>query len=100
MLMINQTTPEDLVRIVLMGVKRLLDEKFDNLLHFGQSQSEVLLTTEETCDFLKIDAVTLWRWQKENLIVQYGIKGKRYYKKSELLNSLQRMSNSSVLDIT
>lgn len=96
-LLFNQITPDELVGVIFKGVKRLLDDKFDSVLQ--TNNTEELLTPKETCNYLKIDSVTLWRWQNENLLIPYGIKGKRYYKKSEILNSLQRLSNDSAVSI-
>jgi len=51
-------------------------------------QSEELLTREEACNFLKIDSSTLWSWTNKKKIKAYGIGARRYYKRSELLESL------------
>ena len=55
------------------------------------SDNEVLLTREETCEFLKINSSTLWDWTNKNKVTAYGIGNRRYYKRSELLNSLKEL---------
>ena len=50
--------------------------------------SEELLTRDETCKFLKIDSSTLWSWTKKSKVKAYGIGARRYYKRSELIESL------------
>ena len=54
----------------------------------SKHQSEELLTREETCQFLKIDSSTLWSWTHKQKVKAYGIGARRYYKRSELLESL------------
>lgn len=53
------------------------------------NEGEKLLTPDEASKFLKVDRSTLWRWTKSNKVKNYGIAGRRYYKKSELLNLLK-----------
>lgn len=36
-------------------------------------------------------ASTLWKWEKEGKIQSYGIGGKRYYKRSELMEALTKL---------
>ena len=78
-------TPEELRQIIkevireeLLEVRKQLEEK----------DSEVLMSRQETIDFLKIDSSTLWSWTKKGLINCYGIQARRYYKKEDVLNSL------------
>jgi len=47
-----------------------------------------LLTPKETAELLRISIPTLWRWQKKGKVKCYGIGGKRYYKRSEIVESL------------
>jgi hypothetical protein len=54
----------------------------------SKHQSEELLTREQACEFLKIDSSTLWAWTNKNKVKAYGIGARRYYKRSELLESL------------
>jgi len=49
---------------------------------------EELLTREETCQFLKVDSSTLWAWTNQGKVKAHGIGARRYYKKSELIESL------------
>ncbi len=49
---------------------------------------EELLSRKQALDFLKITSATLWRWEKEGKIKSHGIGAKRYYKRSELEESL------------
>jgi hypothetical protein len=53
-----------------------------------KSNTEELLTREEACRFLRIDSSTLWAWSSQGRVKSYGIGARRYYKRSELLESL------------
>ena len=53
-----------------------------------KSDNEELMTRQETCDFLKVDASTLWAWTNAGKVIAHGIGARRYYKKSELLECL------------
>ena len=84
-ILLHCITPEELRQIIkevireeLLEVRKQLEEK----------DSEVLMSRQETIDFLKIDSSTLWSWTKKGLINCYGIQARRYYKKEDVLNSL------------
>lgn len=47
-----------------------------------------LLTPKETAKLLKISIPTLWRWEQKGKVKCYGIGGKRYYKRNEVVESL------------
>jgi len=68
----------EVIREELLEVRKKLEEK----------DSEILLSRQETIDFLKIDSSTLWSWTTKGKIDCYGIGNRRYYKKEDLLNSL------------
>ena len=54
----------------------------------GKSNFDELLTREETCKFLSVNSSTLWAWTKKGKVTSYAIGSRRYYKTSELLQSL------------
>jgi hypothetical protein len=58
-----------------------------------KEETEELLTTEETTKFLKCTTTNVWRLEKSGKIKRYGLGGKRYYKKSELLEALTVVNN-------
>ncbi|MDM1407439.1 helix-turn-helix domain-containing protein [Myroides sp. DF42-4-2] len=53
-----------------------------------ETEQEEFLTRTEAMQFLKITTATLWRYEKKGKITSHGIGGKRYFKKSELEQSL------------
>lgn len=82
-----QTTPQQLADLITEGVKIQLQEFKKNL--DSQQANDELLTREETCKFLSIDSSTLWAWTNKGKVKAYGIGNRRYYKRSELLESLK-----------
>jgi hypothetical protein len=84
--LIETLTVEQLNQLIGTSVKNGITE----LHHEFQAkhQSEELLTREEACKFLKIDGSTLWAWTNKKKVKAYGIGARRYYKRSELLESL------------
>ena len=81
-----QTSPEQLVELINEGVKRQLKD-FQKEIAVNEANEE-LLTRKEACDFLKIDSSTLWAWTNKGKVKAYGIANRRYYKRSELIESL------------
>lgn len=47
-------------------------------------KNESYLTRLETCDFLKVDQATLWRYAKRGYLMPIEVGGKRMYRKSDL----------------
>jgi len=73
-------------------IKRSVKESFNNelkeFLKTSTKEEEHLLKIEEACELLKVSKVTIHKWKKQNKIRSYRIGRKIYFKKSELLNSL------------
>ncbi len=78
-------TPEELKQIIKEVIKEELLEVRKQL---AEKDSDVLMSRQETIDFLKIDSSTLWSWTNKGKIDCYGIGNRRYYKKVDVLNSL------------
>ena len=51
-------------------------------------QGEDLLSRKQAMQFLDISSATLDRWSNKGLVNRYGIGGRVYFKKSEIINSL------------
>jgi hypothetical protein len=47
-------------------------------------QNETYKTRLETCDFLKVDQSTLFRWAKRGYLIPVEVGGKRMYRMSDL----------------
>jgi len=63
--------------------RKLLEKKAD----------DELLTRDETAKFLQCDISTLHNWVKKGKLNVYGIGNRRYFKRSELLESLTLIKN-------
>ena len=82
-----QATPKELAELINQGVKSQLDDFKKELT--SQNTNDDLLTRKEAFEFLKIDSSTLWNWTNKGKVKSYGIANRRYYKRSELLESLK-----------
>jgi hypothetical protein len=83
---ITQLTQDELLTLINKGLKEQLDN-FKMELQNKNNQEE-LLSRDATCKLLDIDSSTLWRYTTQGRINSYGIAGRRYYKRSEILESL------------
>jgi DNA-binding NtrC family response regulator len=81
-----QTTPEQLVELINKGVKSQLKDFQKQIT--SKDLNDELLTRKEACEYLKIDSSTLWAWTNKRKVKAYGIANRRYYKRSELIESL------------
>ena len=90
-ILLQDLTPKELSDLIMESVKNQLKE-FSGELN-TQNANDDLLTRDETCNFLKIDSSTLWSWTNKGKVKSYGIGARRYYKRSELLESLILIKN-------
>ncbi len=80
-----QIEPEELVGLINKSVQGLLNDFVKGL---PSNNPDELLTPSQVCELLHIDNSTLWRWAEKGKVQAYGIGGRRYYKKRELLQCL------------
>lgn len=85
-ILLQELTVEQLQQLIGTSIRNGIQEFQKEIQTKGNS--EELLTREETCQFLKIDSSTLWAWTNKKKVNAYGIGARRYYKKSELMESL------------
>ena len=87
-ILLENLNTQTLKEIIKEGVKsQLADFKKTLQTH----NPDELLTREQTCKFLQINSSTLWAWTNKGKVIAYGIGNRRYYKKAELLTSLQQL---------
>lgn len=84
-----QTTPEELSELIAEKVKIQIEELKRDLIN--KEYKDEFLTRDETIKFLKINSTTLWTWTNKGKIKAYGISNRRYYKRSELIESMKRV---------
>lgn len=59
-----------------------------NILQSNQTKEEVLLSREETKEYLSITFPTLRKWTKDGILKGYQLGGRVYYKLHEILDAL------------
>jgi hypothetical protein len=74
---------DEIIKGVIMALKEL---NFP----IQNADENILLTREETAKMLSISLVTLWVWDKKDIIQSYRIGNKVRYKKSDVLNALTK----------
>lgn len=89
-IMVHNLCVQQLSELIKSTVKEQLNDVFEAL---KREKNETLLSREETYRLLKIDSTTLWYWTKANKLKCYAIGSRRYYKKSEVLESLTLLNN-------
>ncbi|SDU20416.1 Helix-turn-helix domain-containing protein [Polaribacter sp. Hel1_33_78] len=87
-ILLENLNTQTLKELIKDGVKSQLNDFKETLQTHNPDE---LLTREQTCNFLQIDSSTLWAWTNKGKVIAYGIGNRRYYKKAELLNSLQQL---------
>lgn len=83
-----QTTPNQLAELIDEKLKKSLEQLKKELL--DKDANDELLSRRQACEFLQIEQTTLYHWTKAGKIISYGIGNRRYYKRSELIESLKR----------
>lgn len=91
-----QIDPEELVGLINKSVQSLFNDFIKGL---PTNNPDELLTPCQVCELLQIDNSTLWRWAEKGKIQPYGIGGRRYYKRNELMNSLIPLRNPNLLKL-
>jgi hypothetical protein len=89
-ILLSEMTPEQLEQLVGKSVKSQFIE-FTKALANLQANDE-LMSRDETCAFLKINASTLWHWTNKGKVTAFGIGSRRYYKRSQLLECLKPLN--------
>ncbi|MEL1246137.1 helix-turn-helix domain-containing protein [Flavobacterium sp. DGU11] len=84
-----EMSPETLAELIVQKAQALF-EKFVNTCI--QCTEKEILTPKEVCELLNIDDSTLWHWRNDGKVKVYGIAGRRYYKRSEIMESLIPMT--------
>jgi len=80
-------TPKELVEVIDYVVGKTKVELENSI---RSKYVEVYLTTQEVCDFLKVDPSTLWRWDKREYLKPIYIGGKKRYVMSEIKQRFTR----------
>jgi excisionase family DNA binding protein len=84
---IENINAEDFKDEIIKGVVMALKEQN---FQFQNSEEDQILTREEAAKMLSVSLVTLWTWDKKDILQTYRIGNKIRYKKSDLLNALTK----------
>ena len=66
----------------------LKNELYEIKQNFVKTETEKLLTRDQTADYFNVSTVTIWQWTKKNLLKSYKIANKIYYKQAEIETAL------------
>ena len=91
-LQIESTSESDLRKNIISDVTAVL-KAFSDSLH--NPDKDVLLTRQETADLLSVSLVSLWDYTRKDLIPAFRIGSKVRYKKSDVMEALQKMNKFS-----
>lgn len=87
---IVQVTPEEL----RLHLSNALKEQFSEMkILFKANEKSELLTRKETASLLKVDKSTLYNWTRSGILKSYSIKGRVYFKRSEIEGALVELKN-------
>lgn len=80
-------TAEELVKTIKDGIKDALSEKHTN--SSNENQEEDLISIDDVQKIFRVSKVTIHKWKKQGLIPFYKVNSRLYFKKTEILDSLQ-----------
>lgn len=75
---------------VLEKISKIEEELKNIKEHFQPKEPLELMTREETSEFLKVSLSTLWHRSKKGILPSYVIGNRVYYKRSEILDVLDK----------
>ena len=90
----SNAQPVQFVQITANELAKLINDQIsENLNKFkkeflSKEADDELLTRDQTAEFLQVDVSTLYLWAKKGKIKPYGIGKRRYFKRSQLIESL------------
>ena len=78
--------PESLIERIAQRTANLISENSK-----PNTDDKEFLSRKETAELLGINSATLYRWTVKGKINSYGISGKVYYKRAEVLDSIKQL---------
>ncbi len=86
-ILLQNVSPESLSELITNIFKTQL-EAFKSEIQ-NQVTNDDLLSREQVLEMLQINASTLWHWQNKGKIIAYKFANKCYYKRSEIMATIQ-----------
>ena len=87
-IILTQTTRQELVEEILLGVQALIKDSQEKQLLEGE-----WLTSKEVMSVLKISPTTLWNYDNEGKTMPQRVGSRKRYRKSEIVQLLSRNKN-------
>lgn len=84
---INEISADELADMVAEKLMVKMEKYIQDYVDFKQ---DYLMTREEAASFLSIDSSTLYHWVNKDKVKCYGIGGRRYFIKQELIEVIKR----------
>jgi len=82
-------SPEQLAEIFDSAVAKRIEDLKKELL--DKKAKDELLSREQAAALLQINLSTLYHWTEAKKLTAYAISGRRYYLRSEIMNSLKEL---------
>ena len=82
-----QMSSESLVEIIRTELQSQFNDFISKSVKEERTENDYL-TKKQACELLSISETTIWRWVKNGKIIAHGLVGKRYFKRSELIESI------------
>lgn len=80
--------PEALETLMAMSAQILDAAKTPKTAEFSHKNVKEILSVKEVCELLGINRTTLWMWEKKKVVQSYGLEGRKFFKRSEILELL------------
>lgn len=87
---ITNFTPTDFENIIFEGIKRHVNELRNSSEAAAVTE---LMTRNEVAALFKINLSTLHSWTKDEKLISYGIGGRVYYKRSEVVEAIVKLNH-------
>jgi excisionase family DNA binding protein len=82
-----QMSSESLMEIIRTELQSQFNDFISKSVKEERTENDYL-TKKQACELLSISETTIWRWVKDGKIIAHGLVGKRYFKRSELIDSI------------
>jgi excisionase family DNA binding protein len=90
-IILEQIDLQQLEALISIAVNKGIALQVSQPTNTATNQNE-LLTRKEVCEMLHITLPTLHNWSKENFITSYRINTRVRYKRAEVMETLQKVS--------
>lgn len=83
-IVLSPISTDDLINRIAIKTAQLIQSTRNT----APDPADDLITPKEASELLKCSMVSIWRYEKKGRIQSFGIGGKKYFKRSEILDSI------------